>query len=128
MVRKTEKADLIDKHIGHIIRHKRELLKMTQGDLARITGVTYQQIHKYEKGVNRISAGRLSLIAEGLAMPVAEFFTEPEKQGVTHAHPTHEAADKAIDYEFSRYFRQVPDPRQREAIYLLVKAIAEKSS
>ena len=126
MARNTEKADIIDKNIGNIIRRKREILGMTQGDLASITGVTYQQIHKYEKGVNRISAGRLALIADGLSIHVAEFFKEPATSEPSKTVEINGNFASKFDSDFEYYFNYIEEPRQKEALYLLVRAIAEK--
>jgi transcriptional regulator with XRE-family HTH domain len=56
----------IDQLIGERIRTRRMILKMSQGELASTLGVTFQQIQKYEKGINRISVGRILQIAEVL--------------------------------------------------------------
>jgi DNA-binding XRE family transcriptional regulator len=66
------RAQSFDKRLGAAIRHRRILLGLTQIDLAEVIGVTYQQAYKYEKGINRVSAGRLVDIAAALQMPVAE--------------------------------------------------------
>jgi transcriptional regulator with XRE-family HTH domain len=57
---------VIDDHVGRRIRERRILLGLTQGELAEMIGVTYQQAHKYEHGINRVSAGRLFEIARVL--------------------------------------------------------------
>src|SRR6266568_8269509 len=64
----------IDDHVGARIRERRIMLGLTQQQLAQMIGVTYQQAHKYERGLNRISAGRLYEIAQVLAVPVSWFF------------------------------------------------------
>ncbi len=53
----------MDRHVGIRIRERRTMLGLSQQQLARRVGVTYQQAHKYERGLNRISAGRLHEIA-----------------------------------------------------------------
>src|ERR1700728_1633399 len=64
----------IDRHVGARGRERRIMLGFTQQQLADLIGVTYQQAHKYERGINRISAGRLFEIARVLSVPVSEFF------------------------------------------------------
>ena len=59
----TQRASLVDHHVGARIRERRTTLGLSQQQLARMIGVTYQQAHKYERGLNRISAGRLFEIA-----------------------------------------------------------------
>ena len=57
----------IDDHVGSRIRERRIMLGLTQQQLAEMIGVTYQQAHKYERGINRVSAGRLFEIARALS-------------------------------------------------------------
>lgn len=64
----------IDQHVGRRIRERRVVLGMTQQQLADEIGVTYQQAHKYEKGINRVSAGRLFEIARVLSVPIGYFY------------------------------------------------------
>jgi transcriptional regulator with XRE-family HTH domain len=64
----------IDNHVGARIRERRILLGLTQQKLAEMIGVTYQQAHKYEHGINRLSAGRLYELAGALGVPITYFF------------------------------------------------------
>src|SRR2546423_4748439 len=64
----------VDDHVGARIRERRIMLGLSQQQLAQMIGVTYQQAHKYERGLNRISAGRLYEIAQVLSVPVSWFF------------------------------------------------------
>ena len=64
-----------DKHVGARIRMRRLMLGMSQTALAQGLGLTFQQIQKYEKGVNRVGASRLQQIAHSLRVP-ADFFFE----------------------------------------------------
>ena len=63
----------IDDHVGGRIRERRIMLGLTQQQLAEMIGVTYQQAHKYERGINRVSAGRLFEIARALSAPITIF-------------------------------------------------------
>ena len=67
-------ANPIDKHVGGRIRMRRKMLGMTQGTLGDGLGLTFQQVQKYEKGTNRIGAGRLQHISHLLQVPVPFFF------------------------------------------------------
>ncbi len=67
-----------DRNVGTRIRERRITLGLTQQQLAELVGVTYQQVHKIEKGINRVSAGRLAHIAEALGAPVGLFFDEDD--------------------------------------------------
>ena len=64
----------IDDHVGARIRERRIMLGLTQQQLAELIGVTYQQAHKYERGINRVSAGRLFEIARVLNAPITYFY------------------------------------------------------
>jgi len=70
----ARKADLIDKHVGQRLRDRRRLLDMSQQDIANILGISYQQVQKYESGLNRISAGRLYLLAHIMRTEVGYFY------------------------------------------------------
>ena len=67
-------ANDIDKHVGLRMRRRREALGISQGRLGRHLGLTFSQIQKYEKGSNRIGAGRLYQIAAFLGVPPSHFF------------------------------------------------------
>ena len=70
----ANKASDIDKHVGNRIRERRIMLGLSQQQMADMIGVTYQQAHKYERGINRISAGRLYEITQVLYVPISYFF------------------------------------------------------
>lgn len=69
-------ADAIDRHIAGRVRIRRKEVGMSQQELGRRLGVTFQQIQKYENGANRISAGRLYATAHHLGVNVAYFFED----------------------------------------------------
>ena len=64
----------IDKHVGSRVRMRRLMLSMSQGKLGDALGLTFQQVQKYEKGANRIGAGRLQQISDILQVPIAFFY------------------------------------------------------
>ncbi|MFC4347818.1 helix-turn-helix domain-containing protein [Kordiimonas lipolytica] len=70
----ARKADLIDKHVGRRLRDRRRALELSQQDIANILGISYQQVQKYESGQNRVSAGRLYLLAHILQTKVSDFY------------------------------------------------------
>ena len=72
---KTKAPDARDVEVGRRIRSQRLVSRMSQTELANNLGVTFQQVQKYEKGVNRVGAGRLSRIADVLSVPVSFFFS-----------------------------------------------------
>lgn len=78
---KRSRANEVDARVGQIIRTLRLSLDMSQTDLGRKIGVTFQQIQKYEKGSNRCAVGRLSAIARVLNVDPACFFGEMSEAG-----------------------------------------------
>jgi transcriptional regulator with XRE-family HTH domain len=64
----------VDVHVGKRVRHRRWMVGMTQQQLADKVGIKFQQIQKYETGMNRVSASRLWDISEALSVPVSFFF------------------------------------------------------
>src|SRR3984893_18656043 len=79
-----------DRHVGTRVCMRRKMLSMSQTDLADAVGVTFQQIQKYEKGTNRISASRLLQIVHVLQVPISFFFEDPrgpsEERGSQQVH------------------------------------------
>jgi len=78
----------IDDHVGARIRERRIMLGLTQQQLAEMIGVTYQQAHKYERGINRVSAGRLFEIARALSAPISYFYEGIGQEGGKPARPS----------------------------------------
>ncbi|MBZ6078884.1 helix-turn-helix domain-containing protein [Microvirga puerhi] len=77
-----KKPSLRDQEIGRRIRARRMMISMSQTDLGDKLGVTFQQIQKYEKGVNRVGSGRLEELARILGVPITFFYDErPSKEG-----------------------------------------------
>jgi transcriptional regulator with XRE-family HTH domain len=71
-----ELARMIDRRVARRIRERRMRIGMTQQKLAKIIGVAFQQAHKYEHGLSRVSAGRLFHIATALEAPISYFFLD----------------------------------------------------
>ena len=70
----TKVPNPVDKHVGNRVRMRRHMLGMSQGKLADKLGITFQQVQKYEKGTNRISASRLQAMCRILGVSVPYFF------------------------------------------------------
>ena len=70
----NRRPDSVDIHVGQTIRAHRLAAGLAQTDLAQKLGISFQQLQKYEKGMNRVGAGRLSRIARVLNIPVTKFF------------------------------------------------------
>jgi transcriptional regulator with XRE-family HTH domain len=109
----------IDRHVGARVRERRIMLGLTQQQLADLIGVTYQQAHKYERGINRVSAGRLFEIAQVLSVPVGYFFEGLEGQDTRAISPR-----ERMCLELARNFAQIPNERHQEALSQLARVLA----
>jgi len=117
--RSTSRTQDIDRHVGARIRERRIMLGLTQQQLADLIGVTYQQAHKYERGINRVSAGRLFEVAQVLSVPVNYFFDGLEQEGERAISPR-----ERICLELARNFAQIPNERHQEALSQLARVLA----
>jgi len=89
----------VDKHVGSRVRMRRMMLSMSQEKLGELLGLTFQQVQKYEKGTNRISASRLQQISNFLQVPIPFFFEgAPHLPG--HSGGVREAPSPAYVSEF----------------------------
>ena len=111
----------IDRHVGARMRERRIMLGLTQQQMAELIGVTYQQAHKYEKGINRIAGGRLYQIAQALGVDVSYFYEGVGAQGGAFK-PTQQ---QRLLLELARNFTALPSRRHQEAICGLVRALAD---
>lgn len=119
----TQRARLADRHVGARIRERRLMLGLSQQQLASMIGVTYQQAHKYERGLNRISAGRLFEIALVLAVPVSWFFEGLNDEGA--APPL--GVRQRMCLELARNFALIDNERHQEALSQMARALAAQS-
>jgi transcriptional regulator with XRE-family HTH domain len=123
----------IDKHVGSRVRMRRVLIGMSQERLGDALGLTFQQVQKYEKGINRIGASRLQQISNILGMPIEFFFdgapsgdTRPV-EGFNEVSDTPYVADFLASNEgvqLNRAFLRIRDPKLRRRVVDLVTAIA----
>ena len=116
----------IDVHVGARIRIHRLLLGMNQESLAKALGLTFQQVQKYEGGANRVSASRLSAIADSLGVPVSYFFAELERPEnlSPEERRLRELRDRPETIELIRLYYAIVDPNVRARFLSLVKSVA----
>lgn len=112
-----------DRHIGLRLRLRRQMMGMTQNQLADLIDVTYQQVHKYEKGISRITAGQLHIIALVLGVDVAFFF---ENIG-SHPIEADQQRHQRLLIELTRNVQHITKPEYRHAICDLVRELAGSS-
>jgi transcriptional regulator with XRE-family HTH domain len=111
----------VDRHVGARMRDRRIMLGLTQQQIAELTGITYQQAHKYEKGINRVAAGRLYNIAQVLGVDVGYFFEGLHSEKAFRATP-----QQRLLLELARNFKALNREHQ-QAVCSLVRTLADPS-
>jgi transcriptional regulator with XRE-family HTH domain len=117
------RAQNVDRYVGARLREYRIMRGMTQHQLAEAIGIADQQTHKYEKGINRISAGRLYQIARVLGVDINEFYKGV--QGERRFIPT---PQQRMLRELISAFVNIPTQERREALAHLARALAEPNN
>ena len=113
------RAQDVDRYVGARMRERRIMLGLTQQQMAELIGVTYQQAHKYEKGINRIAAGRLFTIAQALGVDVSYFF-----DGMNEDRAFRPTPQQRMLLELARNFIGMPSRRHQEALCNLARALS----
>ena len=127
--------DQIDLHVGSRVRLLRTLHGMSQTDLGKAVGLSFQQVQKYERGMNRVSASKLWALSKVLNVPVSYFFdginsdkiaafTEEPFQITIHAADMGILNNREI-IELARAYWSISDPTLRRTLYDLFKATAK---
>jgi transcriptional regulator with XRE-family HTH domain len=115
----ANRASDIDRYVGARIRERRIMMGLSQQQMADMIGVTYQQAHKYERGINRISAGRLYEITQVLGVSLTYFFDgleDANEEGVPHR--------QRMCLELARNFSSIENERHQEALSQMARALA----
>ena len=135
-VSRTGKPNPVDIHVGSRVRHRRTLLGLSQGVVGEAAGLTYQQIQKYERGANRVSASSLYALSLLLDVPVSYFFEEmpPEISGeggepvAALAEGKKESSDplaKQETIELVRAYYRIKGPNVRKRLFKLFKSLSD---
>jgi transcriptional regulator with XRE-family HTH domain len=136
----SDKPNPIDVHVGRRLRLRRTLLGMSQERLAQLLGLTFQQIQKYERGVNRIGSSRLYELGQILDVPISFFFDDmadggpaphvfvpglaEESPGFAFDGARELQLDKRETLELVRAYNRIIDPAVRKRLFELAKALA----
>ena len=123
----TNCHDPIDCYVGNQIRQRRMALGMSQTALGDAVGITFQQIQKYEKGTNRVSASRLHRLAEVLQVAPTFFFDGQLAQMCTASSATDDLNQFLASTEglsLMKAFQRLPEKRLRRSIVALVQRLA----
>ena len=116
-----KQANPIDAQVGNRVRIRRMLIGMSQERLGDLLGLTFQQVQKYEKGVNRIGAGRLFEIARALSAPISYFY-----EGIGQEGPRQVTPHQRMLLEIARNFAEIRNERHQEAVSQLARALATR--
>ena len=117
------KASEIDVYVGNRVRKRREALGISQGRLGRHLGLTFSQVQKYEKGSNRIGAGRLYQIAAFLGVPPSYLFEglEGTSAAIVRGAPGGPAQEEVATLVDA--FAAIGDPETRASVLALVRSL-----
>ncbi|MGE3876923.1 MAG: helix-turn-helix domain-containing protein [Parvibaculaceae bacterium] len=124
--------NFVDRHVGNRVRMRRLLVGMSQEKLGELLGITFQQVQKYEKGSNRVSASRLYQISRVLGVPVQYFYDELKEDDGPSGFAESEGADAIAGalqspdgVQIARIFSETTDPDKRKLILNAVKLLAD---
>jgi transcriptional regulator with XRE-family HTH domain len=109
----------VDRHVAARVRDRRILLGMSQQQMAEQIGVAFQQAHKYERCINRLSAGRLYRIAGVLGVEVSYFY-----DGLLNEVGTFHPQNQRVLLDLMRNFLNISNRTHQEAVVSLVRALA----
>ena len=128
-----KQANPVDVQVGNRVRIRRMLIGMSQEKLGELLSLTFQQVQKYEKGVNRIGAGRLYDISRILGVPIDYFYegisAQPTGEGVADgAPPVMEFVSSGEGLQLSLAFMKIKDSKVRKRVLDLVKSLAEEEA
>ncbi|TRO95922.1 helix-turn-helix transcriptional regulator [Glycocaulis profundi] len=125
----------VDRHVGSRVRLRRQLLNMSQEKLGEELGVTFQQVQKYERGANRIGAGRLWVLARVLDVPVSFFYDGVSDSVMTPGFAEGDQTPIVDDFiqsadgvALAQAFAKIKDPKVRRRVLELVRTLAAEAA
>jgi len=135
--RGTRRPNPIDVHVGNRVRLQRMLIGISQEKLGERLGLTFQQVQKYEKGINRIGASRLFELSRVLGVPVQFFYEDAPAIGSQQSAPgfAERSSDSHVfeflssreGLELNRAFSRITDPKVRKSVLDLVRSLADEA-
>jgi transcriptional regulator with XRE-family HTH domain len=142
-IEKENKPSPIDVHVGSRIRLRRTLLGMSQERLGEALGLTFQQVQKYERGVNRVGASRLFDLSRVLDVPISFFFDDmPEPLAAVYGNQStrrsagfaegqegfgDDTLSRRETLELVRAYYRITDPSVRKRVFELIKSLVPES-
>lgn len=132
------KPNPVDVHVGQRLRQRRVLVGLSQEKLARMVGITFQQVQKYERGANRIVASRLFELAKVLDVPVSYFFDDLSAKVANDSHKSsapvlkndvtnHDVMAERETLELVRAYYGIDDERVRRRAFDLLRSLAKQA-
>jgi transcriptional regulator with XRE-family HTH domain len=127
-------ANKIDVHVGKRLRLRRSILGLSQEELAKTLGITFQQVQKYEKGINRVSSSRLFDVANALGVDVKFFFDEYDNENgmlglaeekAEFEHEKNEVTNREI-MSLVKAYSSIKSAETRKKAIDLIKSLADK--
>ncbi len=122
----------VDRHVGSRVRLRRQIMNMSQEKLGEELGVTFQQVQKYERGTNRIGAGRLWTLARVLEVPVSFFYEGVNAPGAVGGFAEGDQTPIIDDFlqssdgvALAQAFSRITDPKVRRRVLELVRSLAD---
>ena len=112
----------VDVHVGNRIKLRRTLLGLSQDRLATLLGLTFQQVQKYERGMNRVGASRLWDISKVLETPIGFFFEDMDKSVASQSPRMFNLPEEEINFLEKEEETYTVDPMQKKETLELVKA------
>lgn len=129
MITKTKSPRAVvpaDTELGRLIRLRRVEMGMSQEKLGDVLGVSFQQVQKYEKGVNRVSAGRIQQIATALEVPIAHFFRKDSKGATEMQSMLFD--DPSFSLRLLRAYTAIKDPAVQRHFVTLMESVAAEAA
>jgi transcriptional regulator with XRE-family HTH domain len=126
-------ATTIDREVATLIRSHRKTLQLSQSDIAKKLGLTFQQVQKYEKGTNRIGAGRLFELADIFNVPISELFPKAAgtpQRGQAQAQQLQrltEFTNSADGWRLYQAFKKIGNTKARKALIALAEQLADEA-
>jgi transcriptional regulator with XRE-family HTH domain len=125
---KTKSPEPVDVHVGKRVKMRRMMLNLSQSDLGKKSGITFQQIQKYENGINRVSASRLQEFSKCLGVPVSFFFEGLSSNGAKPKKAAEDPAQQLLvtrdGIDLVKAFVSIDDKGMRRSIVAMVEEIA----
>ena len=120
-------TNAVDRRVGQRVRTRRLEIGMSQERLAEILGITFQQVQKYEKGVNRVAASRLFDLSRALDLPIARFFDglATGKKSDVEDGPIGNVLATPEGVELAMLFARIKSRKVRQRVVELVRAVTE---